>query len=687
MPAGSIASIPGLLDLWAKSTGDPRVTIAVLDGPVDRTHPALVGANLTTLEVVVSAAPQPGGVATRHGTLTASLIFGQHGSGRPVTGIAPRCRGIIVPVFGDFEKSAVLDPESDRPFTPVCSQLDLARAILLAAEQGAQVINISGGQYAPTGVAHPILADAVRQCARRRILIVAAAGNDGCECLHVPAALPGVLAVGAMNAHGEPLETSNWGRSYRTGGLLAPGTGLLGAKAGGGTAVVSGTSFATAVVSGAAGLLWSVALQDGRNLDGARVRSILLSSAEKCVEDSLSCRRALAGRLDLARAGSIIGKVRESGEIPLDSAEKCPDDLRLCSRWLAERLNLARAGTLLQIGNSRMSDETLPQTTSADLLSPGSNVAIKHAADEGRTSAAEWAHSLSPSPAVTASEGCGCAACRAKASGGGGLVFALGQVGYDLVSEARRDSIQQYMEGANPNPLDPAQILGYLNTHEWEAASILWTLNADQVPLYAVAPTGPFAAKGFELLREFLEDQLSGQVELVSIPGRLAGQARLLNGQVLPVINPEPRGMYSWTIGALIQSVVGEPLPASARAQQRAAHARKAQGVRGFLQKVYHELRNLGVTAEDRAINHAATNAYQIGQVFESVLKETMELDSITVERSPICRLDSDCWDVKLHFFYPEREFQTVRKVYRFTVDVSDVVPVTVGPMRSWFVR
>ena len=27
------------------------------------------------------------------------------------------------------------------------------------------------------------------------------------------------------------------------------------------------------------------------------------------------------------------------------------------------------------------------------------------------------------------------------------------------------------------------------------------------------------------------------------------------------------------------------------------------------------------------------------------------------------------------------------RKVYRFTVDVSDVVPVTVGPVRSWFVR
>jgi hypothetical protein len=64
-----------------------------------------------------------------------------------------------------------------------------------------------------------------------------------------------------------------------------------------------------------------------------------------------------------------------------------------------------------------------------------------------------------------------------------------------------------------------------------------------------------------------------------------------------------------------------------------------------------------------------------------------MELDAIEVERSPICRLDSDCWDVKIHFFYPERQVQTVRKVYRFTVDVSDLVPVTVGPMRSWYVR
>ena len=109
--------------------------------------------------------------------------------------------------------------------------------------------------------------------------------------------------------------------------------------------------------------------------------------------------------------------------------------------------------------------------------------------------------------------------------------------------------------------------------------------------------------------------------------------------------------------------------------------------MRDFLERVYHELRNLGISSPDRAINYAATNAFQIQSVYESSLKDLMALDLIEVERSTICRPDSDCWDVKLIFFYPERQVQTVRKTYRFTVDVSDIVPVTVGPVRSWLIR
>ena len=38
-------------------------------------------------------------------------------------------------------------------------------------------------------------------------------------------------------------------------------------------------------------------------------------------------------------------------------------------------------------------------------------------------------------------------------------------------------------------------------------------------------------------------------------------------------------------------------------------------------------------------------------------------------------------------FFNPIRTLETLRKVYRFTVDVSDVVPVMAGPVRSWNIR
>jgi len=64
-----------------------------------------------------------------------------------------------------------------------------------------------------------------------------------------------------------------------------------------------------------------------------------------------------------------------------------------------------------------------------------------------------------------------------------------------------------------------------------------------------------------------------------------------------------------------------------------------------------------------------------------------MELESIDVEPTAISAPGADCWDVKLVFFYPNRPIPSVRRLYRFTVDVADVVPATVGPMRSWYIR
>src|SRR5262245_45380351 len=247
VPMGLLSGIP---ELWAETLGDPAVCIAVLDGPVDLSHPSLEGANLTWGETLV-----PGtidlGPACRHGTHVASVIFGQHYG--PVPGVAPRCRGVLLPIF---------QSQGEQSLQP-CSQLDLARALTQAVQQGADVVNISGGQFSPSGTAHPLLADVVRDCARRGVLIVAAAGNDGCACLHVPAALDSVLAVGAMDAGGEPLGSSNWGGPYGIQGILAPGVAILGAQPGGSPAQATGTSYATALVSGVAALLVSYQRKGG----------------------------------------------------------------------------------------------------------------------------------------------------------------------------------------------------------------------------------------------------------------------------------------------------------------------------------------------------------------------------------------------------------------------------------------
>jgi cyanobactin maturation PatA/PatG family protease len=273
----------------------------------------------------------------------------------------------------------------------------------------------------------------------------------------------------------------------------------------------------------------------------------------------------------------------------------------------------------------------------------------------------------------------------AQGDGEPSLVFALGAIGYDLMGESRRDSLAQHLEG---DPNDPAQLLAYLETNAWDAETVTWTLNLDATPIYAVKPTGAFANSGYERLRQFLGEQLTEGVERVSIPGVIAGQVQLFSGQIVPLIAaPELRCMYSWTTAALVESVCGEAPDEKKAASDYQAYVQKREAVANFLERVYHELRNLGISSQERAINYAAANALNVSRIFEAALKEEMELDAIEAEPSPICRPGSDCWEIRLTFFNPARVFEQARKVYRFSVDVSDVCPVMVGDVRSWYVR
>ncbi len=653
--------ILGLKKLWGETLGDPRVCIAILDGPVDFSHPSLAGANLSQLETLVSASPNRG-PALFHGTHIASVIFGQHDGS--IKGIAPHSRGLVIPIFSDGVNGSIAP----------CSQLDLARAINQAVQEGAQIINISGGELSVSGTAHPVLTDAIQTCADNNILIVAAVGNDGCDCLHVPGALPSVLAVGAMNSEGLPLDFSNWGEIYQNQGILAPGENVLGAKPGGSTISNSGTSYATPLVSGIAALLLSLQLNRGQQSNPHAIREAIISSAVGCDAQPISdCRRLLTGRLNVDGTMSQIIKGEDS---MLDSTEVQENNTSQVventdSTEPPVQILPANVQAAASDSNSLISSQAIPPSPVVNpVISPsGENPIDQEAVGYSNVSAAT------------------CETCTSVPSGTPPqVVFALGQLGFDFGTEARRDSIMQHMnEPANPN--DPIQVLTYLEKNPWDAAAILWTLNLDATPIYAIRPQSTFSNEIYKRLREFLGEQTQGGVERVSIPGYIISSARLSSGQVVPVIWPELRGMYSWNTTELVQAVCGAPPSEKAQQKEKDRYSKETQAVANFLQRVYEELRGLGTSPQERSINYAATNAFQIAEVFQNAIQAEMDLDTIEAERSPICRPDSDCWDVKLTFFCPSKVFQQARKAYRFTIDVSDVVPVMVGSVRSWFVR
>ncbi|MEE9425278.1 MAG: hypothetical protein V3V18_09900 [Methylococcales bacterium] len=121
------------------------------------------------------------------------------------------------------------------------------------------------------------------------------------------------------------------------------------------------------------------------------------------------------------------------------------------------------------------------------------------------------------------------------------MFIVQGQLGFDYETTARRDAIMQHIDKpVNPNDLNnPNHLLAYLEKHPWDADSILWTLNLDATPIYAIKAQGPFSKEVCQQLCEFLGEQTREELERVSIPGYIEGSTRLSNGQVVPVLCPD----------------------------------------------------------------------------------------------------------------------------------------------------
>jgi subtilisin family serine protease len=209
------------------------VTIAVLDTGVDATHPALT-AHLVSGYDFVDNDTDPSEV----GAIGVSRAYGH---GTFVTGLvvlaAPEAR--IMPV-------RVLDPNG------VGDVWRLAKGIVWAANNGADIINLSLSTRTHTHVTNEVIGNLASN--GRGVVVVAAAGNAASNIPQFPAAEGGsrVISVGASTSTDSLAPFSDYGSWVR---VAAPGVSLWSTVPGGTYASWSGTSMATALVSGEAGLV------------------------------------------------------------------------------------------------------------------------------------------------------------------------------------------------------------------------------------------------------------------------------------------------------------------------------------------------------------------------------------------------------------------------------------------------
>ena len=227
------------------------VVVAVIDSAVDQAHPDLAGA----ISLAFDAVGAPDRTVGFHGTAVAGIIRAQG----VVAGAAPQASILAVRAFHVRKAGEAAETTS----------WTLLRAVEWAVENKANVLNLSF-----VGPKDDALHLALRSATARRVIAVAAAGNNGPRAAPAyPAAYPEVIAVTAIDAKDQRYAQANRG-SYIA--FAAPGVDILAPVEKGKHSYLSGTSFATAYVSGIVALL----LERNRDLDTGAVVDLMTAGAE-----------------------------------------------------------------------------------------------------------------------------------------------------------------------------------------------------------------------------------------------------------------------------------------------------------------------------------------------------------------------------------------------------------------------
>lgn len=240
-PSGSWRADMKAIEGWRETTGNPSVTVAVIDTGVDFTHPDLRKNILPDGRDFVNDDFDPSD-DHGHGTSICGVIAADTNNREGISGITWNCR--ILPIKG---LSA-----SGEGYTSW-----MIEAIVWAADRGVDIINLSVGTTAPTRA----LEEAIHYAKKKGILLVSSAGNHNGKVAY-PAAYEDCMAVAGTDYLDVRAHFSNFGPEID---VAAPAKRIfvcIPTWIAGSTSMpydfLSGTSVSCAYISGFAALIKSI---------------------------------------------------------------------------------------------------------------------------------------------------------------------------------------------------------------------------------------------------------------------------------------------------------------------------------------------------------------------------------------------------------------------------------------------
>jgi hypothetical protein len=299
---------------WAIEKGQKNIVIAVIDTGVDYNHPDLSGNIWSNMKEVpgnqvdddnngyiddvvgwdfveshsVECAENEDCLfpdndpmdRQGHGTQISGIIAAETNNDIGISGIAQNCQ--LMPVRAGFKTS------SGDGFL---ESIDAAQAIIYAVDNGAKVINVSWGD----SVRSMVIEDAIKYAAEKDVLICAASGNDNLNKPIFPAASKfyNIISVGGTDGLDMKSYFSNYGNWVH---IAAPGSSIFTTSINNSYEFKSGTSMATAHVSGCSALLFS----HFYDISAMEVKAKLLRTAD--ITEKLNEKNLISGRINLHRS-------------------------------------------------------------------------------------------------------------------------------------------------------------------------------------------------------------------------------------------------------------------------------------------------------------------------------------------------------------------------------------------------